>query len=187
MQRKECLMPHSSYVIEGKDLERYFFLHEELVKFDCLFTEETSDRALAIVGAAFLDTLLEHILINFLVNDEKEVGRLLQPEQSLGAYGSRTSLLYGLGFIGKIIRDDLRLVGKIRNRFAHHLQASFEEDPLRSWCRSLRWHEISMSMPAPAGATCREIFQVGVNQLICHLNGIVGRARLEKRTTPEYS
>jgi len=38
-----------------------------------------------------------------------------------------------------------------------------------------------MMMQAPAGATPRDIFKVGVNQLISYLNGIVGIARLERR------
>jgi hypothetical protein len=175
---------HDRSIIAGKDLERYFYLHGALIEFDTLFSEETSDRAIAILGAAFLDIQLQHILVNFLVDDEKEVQRLLQPEQSMGTYGRRTTSVYCLGFIGKVIRDDLRLVGKIRNRFAHDLHASFDEDPVRGWCLGLKWHEISMMMPAPIDATCRDVFQVGVNQLICYLSGIVGLARLDKRESP---
>jgi hypothetical protein len=152
-----------------------------------LFEQETNDRAIAIVGAAFLDTLLEHILVNFLVEDEKEVRRLLQHDQSMGTYGNRTTAVYCLGLIGKMIRDDLRLVGKIRNRFAHDLKASFDEEPVRSWCLSLKWHQVSMFRKPPEDATAREIFQVGVNQLICHLNGIVSIARMERREVPAYS
>ena len=152
-----------------------------------LFEQETNDRAIAIVGATFLDTLLEHILINFLVNDEKEVRRFLQPDQSMGTYGSRTTTVYCLGLIGKMIRDDLRLVGKLRNRFAHDLKASFDEEPVRSWCLSLKWHEVSMFRQPPEDATPRDIFQVGVNQLICHLNGIVSIARMERREVPAPS
>jgi hypothetical protein len=39
---------------------------------------EANDRAIAIVGPAFLDTLLTEMLINFLVDDQKEVQRLMQ-------------------------------------------------------------------------------------------------------------
>jgi hypothetical protein len=46
---------------------------------------------------------------------------------------------------------------------------------------SLRWHEFSMMMKAPADATPRDIFKVGVNQLISYLNGLAGVARLERR------
>lgn len=51
-------------LITGKALEKYFELQDALFEFSKLFkSEEENDRAIAIVGAAFLDTLLEHILI----------------------------------------------------------------------------------------------------------------------------
>src|SRR5438067_6612381 len=151
--------------ITGIDAERYVSLREDLIEFDRLFSTETSDRSLAIVGAAFVDTVMEHILRNFLVAGEKEVGKLLKPDQTLGTFGSRLKLIYCLGLVGKIIRNDLRLLAKIRNRFAHDLRVSFEDESVRSWCRQFKWHEIGMMMPAPDGATTREIFEVGVNQL----------------------
>jgi hypothetical protein len=33
----------------------------------------------------------------------------------------------------------------------------------------------------PAEATDRDLFQVGINQLVVHLTGLPGRARLNKR------
>jgi hypothetical protein len=171
-------------VLVGRDLDRYVRLREALFEFGAVFEQETNDRAIAVVGAAFLDTLLEHILLNFLVDDEKEARRLLGFDQPIGSFGTRTSTVYCLGLIGEIVRDDLRVVGRIRNRFAHDVRASFDEEPVRSWCLRLKWHEISMCMKQPAGATPREIFQVGVNQLICHLSGIVSVARMERRETP---
>jgi hypothetical protein len=168
-------------MITGKALERYFALNDALIEFSLLFQDEKSERAAAIVGAAFLDTQLEHILTSFFVEDEREVGKLLKTERPIGTHGGRTSLAYCLGLIGPIVRDDLRLVGKIRNRFAHDLNASFEKDPVRNWCLLLKWHEISMGMAPPEGASASEVFQVGVNQLVSYLSGIVGLARSKKR------
>jgi DNA-binding MltR family transcriptional regulator len=172
--------------ITGKALERYFALNDAEREFSFLFQEEKNERAAAIVGAAFLDTLLENILINFFIDDEKEVDKLLKNERPIGTYGSRISLAYCLGLIGKTIRDDLRLVGKIRNKFAHNLSVTFDDDPVRSWALALKWHETSMMMSAPEGATPSQFFQVGVNQLVTHLNGIVGIARMEKRQPPPH-
>ncbi|HKI21702.1 MAG TPA: hypothetical protein VKA15_27675, partial [Isosphaeraceae bacterium] len=64
--------------ITGQALERHFSMQEALFEFSRLFQDEENDRALAIVGGAFLDTLLENILSEFLVDDEKEVGELLR-------------------------------------------------------------------------------------------------------------
>ena len=163
--------------ITGKDLERHFALEDALLEFSHLFKhEEKNDRGLVIVGAAFLDTLLEDILINFLVDDPKEVAELLQYDQPLGTYGSRTRAAYCFGLIGKSIRDDLRLVGRIRNKFAHELSATFDDQQIAAWCVGLKWHRIAYVTPPP-DASARDLFHVGVNQLVCHLNGIVSVAR----------
>lgn len=170
-------------LIVGADLERYWRLNDVLAAFHTMFNERQSndERTIAIIGATFLDQLLENILINFMVEDEKEIKRLIGIDGALGTYSSRVTATYCFGLISKTVRDDLRIVGKIRNRFAHHLEASFDTEPIRDWCFSLKWHEFSMMMSAPEGATAQEIFKVGVNQLICYLNGIVGIARLERR------
>ncbi len=172
--------------ISGKDLERHFATQDALLEFARLFEREDNDRAIAIVGAAFLDTLLEHVLITFLVDDESEVKRLMGYDRPFGTYGNKIAAVYCLGLISKIIRDDLRYAQKIRNKFAHDLVVSFDDDPIRSWCSAMRWHEVSLLMKPPKGASPRDIFQVGVNQLVAHLNGIVSLARLDKRKVRPY-
>lgn len=175
------------YLITGKALEKHFELQDALLEFSKLFKYEgENDLAIAVVGATFLDTLLEHLLFNFLVDDEKEVNRLLQYNQPLGTYSGRISMAYCLGLIGKTIRDDLRIVGKVRNRFAHDLYASFEDEKIQAWCKSLKWHRVSMFMEPPPEATARDLFQVGVNQLVVYLNGLPSIVRNEKRTIPPY-
>jgi hypothetical protein len=165
-------------LLADKDAERYFTLNRTLLEFSRLFDDsEPNERAMAIVGAAFLDTILEHMLTAYLVDDEKEVKRLLNHQQPLGTLGARTTMCYCLGLIPKIIRDDLRTVGNIRNRFAHDLNASFADERIRAWCMNLEWHRTAYVTP-PEGATARDHFQVGVNCLVTYLNGIVGQARL---------
>jgi DNA-binding MltR family transcriptional regulator len=169
--------------ITGKALERHFPMQDALFEFSRLFRDEENDLALAIVGGAFLDTLLENILIEFLVDDEKEVGELLRHEGPLGTYSGKVRAAYCLGLLRKPVRDDLRLVGKIRNRFAHDLSASFTDQQIASWCEALRWHRQAYMEPPP-GASARDLFHVGVNQLVGHLDGYVSIARGEKRFPP---
>jgi hypothetical protein len=173
-------------VIAGEDLERHWRHLDELSEFHKLFNERgtVDERAIAIVGATFLDRILEHTLINFMVDDKNEIRRLISSDRTLGTFSSRVTATYCLGLICKTVRDDLRIVGKIRNRFAHELQASFDQEPIRGLCLSLRWHEFSMMMKAPADATPRDVFKVGVNQLICYLNGLAGVALLNRRKIP---
>src|SRR5438270_416308 len=104
--------PVEEWEISGKALDRYFELHGALIEFSRLFNAERSERAAAILGATYLDMQLQHLLWNFLADDEKEVQRLLSPEQPLGTFGAKITTVFCLGFIGKMIRDDLRLVQK---------------------------------------------------------------------------
>jgi hypothetical protein len=167
-------------LIEGKDLERHFALQDAMLEFARLFRDESNDRAMVIVGAAFLDTQLENILLTFLVDDEKEIQKMLRPDQSLGTYGGKTRLAYCLGLIGLNVRNDLQLIAKIRNKFAHDLYASFDNPDIQSWVASLNYHRISYTTP-PKGASSRDLFNVGLNQIAGYLSGIVSVARYEKR------
>ncbi len=176
-----------SYLITGKALKRYFELQQLQFKFHTLFNcDEKNDHAIAIVGAAFLDTLLEHILWAFLADDEDEVKELLQPDQPLGTFSSRIKMVYCLGLIYKPVRDDLDYVRKIRNKFAHTLDASFEDHQIKDWCRNLKWHRIAYVANPPDNATAQELFRVGVNRLITYLDGVVSIARGEKRKIRRY-
>jgi hypothetical protein len=170
-------------IIAGKDLERYWRHQDAMSAFQSLFNEREAvdERAIAILGGTFLDNILEHTLMSFMVDDEKEKKKLLGVDRAMGTFSSRVTSAYCLGLICATVRDDLRTVGKIRNYFAHQLQASFDLEPIRGWCLVLRWHEISMMRTAPADATPREIFKVGVNQLISYLSGLAGVALLERR------
>jgi DNA-binding MltR family transcriptional regulator len=159
-----------------------------LIEFAQLFDYgEASDRAAAIVGPAFLDVLLYDILVEFMVEDEREVNKLLQPDGPLGTYGSRVTVCYCIGLIGGIVAADLRLVGKIRNRFAHDLRASFSDSKISQWCKALQWHKESLMADPPLNATDRDLFQVGVNQLVTYLGGVPSIARSRKRSKVLYT
>lgn len=174
----------NKHIIKGKALERHLYRLEALREFSKLFTyNEGDDRAIVIIGAAFLETILEHILIEFLPEDEKEVDILLQYDKPLGTYANKVRMIYCLGLMEKIIMEDLKLVGKIRNKFAHNLSASFEDNDIKSWCMSLKWHrEYFFLHNPPAETTTRDFYQVGVNTRIGYLNGIADMARGQKRT-----
>lgn len=168
--------------LSENEAARNFRIREMLFEFAKLFDYgEASDRAVAIVGPTFLDTLVTELLISFLVDDEKEVRRLMQPDGPLGTFGAKVSAAYCLGLIGETIKSDLRLVAKVRNRFAHDLRADFSDTNITSWCEALRWHKKSLMEEPPHGASARDLFQVGVNQLVCHLSALPGLALFEKR------
>lgn len=170
------------YIITGKALERYFDFNDALLEFHRLFTyDEKDDRSIAIIGGTFLEISLEHILRAFLPENDNEVEKLFEFNNALGNFSSKISMVYSLGLIEKVVKDDLHLARKIRNEFAHDLYATFESENIGSWCRSLMWHRKAFVANPPESATNRDLYQVGVNQLITHLSGCVSIARDNKR------
>lgn len=168
-------------IIKGKDLERYFELNKRLFDFSKFFSYDAGDdRTIVIIGASFIEYVLEQILLAFFPDNEPEVEKLLKFDQPLGTFGNRVRMIYCLGLIDKVIWNDLKLIGKIRNRFAHDLYASFNDDQIKTYCKDLRWHRQNYMHPPP-DATTRDLYQVGVNTVITYLNGIASLARTEKR------
>lgn len=109
---------------------------------------ESPDRVIAVVGAAYLDAMLERLFRSVFVADDTEAERLLRPDAPLGSNGSRYQLAYCLGLITKDQRDDLRLIGRIRNTFAHDFKAAgFDADPIRGFCSSLKQRGVIAEMP----------------------------------------
>ena len=107
-------------------MERYFYRFKALEEFSKLFIYNTGDdRAIVIIGSVFLETILEHILIEFLPEDKKEVDALLSYDKPLGTYSNKVRMIYCLGLIEKKVMLDLKLIGKIRNRVAHNLSVVF--------------------------------------------------------------
>ena len=101
------------------------------------------DRAMAILGGAFLDERLYHLLDNFIVEDlsSKElIDKVLD-------FSARIDFSYSLGLIGAGMKKDLHHVRKIRNSFAHDLQGrSFSDDDIKSHCAALQAYDLGVKM-----------------------------------------
>ena len=172
-----------NHLLTGKAVERYFDLNKALFEFSNLFPYEGKDeRSIAILGGTFLEMILEHILLAFLPEDEKEVNKLMEFNQPLGNFSNKITMAYCLGLIEKVVKEDLNLIRKTRNKFAHDLYTTFDDEQVKSWCEALKWHKILITPHPPQEATTRDLFQVGVHSLISHLHGFIGFARSEKRT-----
>lgn len=95
--------------------------------------KSVSDRACAIVCGAFLDNLIQELLLEFLCTDSKtQDNKLFSQNGPLSTFSSKILLAYRLGLISKYEYDYLNLIRKIRNSFAHDLTIdSFECEPIR--------------------------------------------------------
>jgi DNA-binding MltR family transcriptional regulator len=82
--------------------------------------EKESDRATAILlGAELEDILLQVLTKYFLPAQPKKSTRLLEPDAPIGSFAARIELVYRLGLIIPVAHNELHLIRKIRNEFAH--------------------------------------------------------------------
>lgn len=168
-------------LIKGKDLKRHFNSLEDLESFHIQFNFQDNDRAIVIVGMAHVEDLLAYCLENYFPSNSSTVDKILTHKGFLGTFMSRVDMLYCLGFIDKIIKNDLEKLAEIRNLFAHKTTISFEDEKVKKNCLAFKWHEIAMMMPPPKGATALDVFKVEVNTIVSHLSGIASVCRGEKR------
>lgn len=155
---------------------------EMLLEFSRLFDyEHDNDREIVIVGCAYIEDLIKEILEATFIDDSKEAEALLSESKGpLSGLVPRARLLYLLGAIPKPVYKDIQTVGKIRNEFAHKVSASFFDTRIQQLCGNLEWHVQSLFMKPPPDATARDIYQVGVNQLVSHLGALPGLQRLTR-------
>lgn len=108
--------------------------------------QSESDRGLALVGASVIDDKLRATLKSFLV-DCKAGSRLLdEPSAPLATLSTRIDACLSLGLIDQFEYDEVTLIRKVRNAFAHGLHGtSFQTEPIPGLCSTLK-------SPLPIGA-----------------------------------
>jgi len=80
-----------------------------------------SDRAVAIVGAAWVEEALTDSILSFLQPHDESHKRLFSSNAPLGSFSSKIDLSRVLGILSDIIWADLHRIRKIRNEFAHRI------------------------------------------------------------------
>ncbi len=100
---------------------------DELQPFWKVFEKE-SDRSVAIVATCLLDDLLERIIRAAYVQDP-QMKSLFKDSNILQPFFAKINIAYFSGLIPDIVYHDLKLICKIRNKFAHAIIAdlSFTE------------------------------------------------------------
>ena len=98
-----------------------------------------SDRGAALVGMAYLDELIHHVIGQHMIDEPKRVKELLDYPGPLSTAASKIDLAYTLGWIGPQVRDDLCIIRKIRNEFAHsHKTLTFDDPAISRLCGKLK-------------------------------------------------
>ncbi|MFD1711138.1 hypothetical protein FVQ98_13680 [Ottowia sp. GY511] len=89
-----------------------------------------SDRGAAVLVGGFVENYLG-VYLQSLVVDLKVAEDLFQAVGPLSSFNQRIAVARAFGFISKGDYDDLNLIRRIRNHFAHHpLEASFSASPV---------------------------------------------------------
>ena len=93
-----------------------------------------SDRGVALIGAAYLDTALKCLLEASLAGGKTVANKLFEgPNAPLGTFSSRIAMAYGLGHIGPNYFQTLESIREIRNAFAHLRRSlTFEDLEIRN-------------------------------------------------------
>lgn len=151
---------------------------DQLAEFLEEFQRET-DRAAAVLAVAYLDSRLEALLRVKFVAVPTFVEELLTGQGGLSSFSARISVAYAVGLISLRAADDLHLVRRIRNDFAHRLHGlSFETQRVASRVTNFNilqalQDERGKAIPLPTDT--RKRFNLAVALLL--LNAIESRIR----------
>jgi len=101
--------------------------------------QNESDRGLALVGASVIDDKLRSTIRSSLV-DCKAASKLVdEPNAPLGTFSSRVDACLSLGLIDQFECDEITLIRKVRNEFAHGLHGTtFQTEPIPGLCSTLK-------------------------------------------------
>lgn len=93
-------------------------------------------RELVIVGSACLDLAIAELISKRLLNNSREYEEFLGLNEDgrapAGSFGARIQLALLLGIINEGDAEILRIIKKIRNRFAHRVKTGFADPVVRS-------------------------------------------------------
>jgi hypothetical protein len=85
-----------------------------------------SERVLAVVGGAMFETAVTRTLVERLRNEKPVKSLLDETNGALGNVAPKIDLLFLLGSFDEATRKAMKGIARIRNIFAHHLDASLD-------------------------------------------------------------
>jgi DNA-binding MltR family transcriptional regulator len=146
--------------------------------------QKETPRASVIISGTFLDTLLGDLIASFMIEGDKVVDELLSNdhEAPLSNFGARIKTAYCLGLISKIEFNDLKIIQKIRNKFAHKLHGySFDEREIVNWCNSLETPKSLIDVMPILGKSHSDKFLIAVSLLSTRLGIRILGVQKERR------
>jgi DNA-binding MltR family transcriptional regulator len=98
-----------------------------------------SDRGCVLISAGFAEELLRKVLEAFFIESDCSSDLLSGSNAPLGSFRARIDGSFALGLLDEVERFDLNQIRKIRNKFAHQIETSFDDEQIRGLCASLRF------------------------------------------------
>ena len=97
-----------------------------------------SDRGLALLATAYIDKAMEELLVAFFLNDKKICKSIFEGYSPLATFSSKIDISFLCGLIPVKAKQDLHLIRKIRNEFAHYpSEITFESAKIDKLCNQL--------------------------------------------------
>ncbi|MCZ8091443.1 MltR family transcriptional regulator [Flavobacterium sp.] len=112
-----------------------------------------SDRGCALLSVSFLELQIEKVLKKKLIGNKKHIDKIFDFNGALGTLSNKLDLSYSLGIISKIEYDDINVIRKIRNEFAH----SYDDIDFNTQKIESSINNLSLN-PRPNFATNRQKF-----------------------------
>ncbi len=136
------------YVESIKEITLKHAPKEMKIRMEAFFTfrhtlNDETDRGCTLMAAAFLDEELENLIKAHLVDSKKAIKSVFDNSGALGTFSSRIDISFLLGLIPKNIYDDLHILRKIRNDFAHNsAPITFSEPEISQRINALQVHQL---------------------------------------------
>jgi hypothetical protein len=142
------------------------------------FQKET-DRAAAVLAVAYIDDRLKELLLSKFVGSQNFVEDLFSAERPLSSVSAKVSVAYAVGLVSLPVAQDLHLIRRIRNDFAHKVHGlSFRTPEITSRVneiRILKALQTTDGKPIPIPNDARGRFNIAVALLL--VLGIEARIR----------
>lgn len=109
----------------------------------CDVINNETDLACVLISTSFLDQCLASLFERYFIESDT-VPKLLDARGgTLGTFSSRSDLSYCLGLISKSFYQNMKIVGEIRNVFAHsHLSLNFGDADVTRLVNSLTFPSV---------------------------------------------
>lgn len=117
-----------------------FQLPERLRKFDAFLPilNAESPRGAVLIAAAYIDEQLKDVIRSFLVDGEDAKKLFDGVNAPVGSFSARIAAAAAMGLIAESERDDCNIIRRVRNEFAHQVDANFDDQKIIGLCKQLK-------------------------------------------------